>query len=401
VKEVVVLGGGFGGVSSAVLLAKKLKKNEANITLIDRNSFHLFRASLYEVATNEEPKKNIAIPFSAIFQSKINVVKGEVENINTNLKQISLKNGKTIDYDYLIVALGAESSDYNIEGVSQNALTLQWLEDAVVIREKVRGLFNKKVKEGQRLKVLVAGGGFTGCEFTAELVNFRQKLSRHDKNQERLMEISIIQGPESLLKELDEKVSKLAYERLKRFGVNIILGSHVKRVEKDIVETDKGEKLNFDILIWTCGIKANRILISSGFSTDKRGLVYVNKFLQVEKNNDIFAIGDNALYVDASSGIPVPQVAEVAEKEGRIAAENVIRSIRGEKLVPYEFTHLGYIIPLKGRFAVAELAHFRLVGFMGWVVQQIVFLRYLLGVLPALDAIKRWNRFEVYLNENI
>lgn len=400
--EIVVLGGGFGGVSSALYLSKKLKKDEAkNITLIDRNSYHLFRASLYEVATNEEAKKNIAIPYSSIFQSKVNVVRADVERINPGSNQVELKGGKQIGFDYLIVALGSESSDYNIEGVSQNALTLHWLEDAVLIRERVKELFNKKVKEGQKLKIIVAGGGFTGCELTAELINFRQRLSRQHKTQEELIEISVIQGPESLLKELDEKVSKLAYERLKKFGVNIILGSHVKKVEKESLETDKGEKLNYDILIWTCGVKSNDVLKNSGFSTDQRGLVSVNEHLQVGGYKNIFAIGDNALYINSLSGKPVPQVAEIAEKEGRIAAENVLRSLRGEKLAPYIFKHLGYIIPLKGRFAVAELAYLRVVGFAGWILQQLVFLRYLLGILPVREAIKRWNRFEVYLNENI
>lgn len=400
-KEILILGGGFGGVSAALTLVSKTLPGEANITLIDRNSYHLFRASLYEVATKEETQKNIAIPYSSIFPKKVNIVKKYVENIDTENKYVTTSDNHRYVYDYLIVSLGSQSADFNISGVAEYANSFLWLEDAVLIRKKIEQLFHQKVKNGTRVKIVVAGGGFTGTELTAELINYRKRLSGHHKTNEDLIEISIIQGPGALLAELDEKVSKLAYDRLDKSNVKLILGSRVENVSRNTLETDRKEKIDFDLLIWTCGVKGNDILAKSGLKVDGRGIVEVNTFMQILGFHNIFAVGDNALFANPSNNKPIPQVAEVAEDEGKIAAENVLRSIRGENLVPYNFKHLGYIIPLKGRFAVAQLNKFRIVGFLGWVLQQLVFLNYLLKILPLNNAFKRWNRFEMYLNENM
>lgn len=400
-KEIIVLGGGFAGVSAVHMLLQKLKGEDASITLIDQNSYHLFRASLYEVATHESTQKNIAIPLSEIFPEKINIVKAKVEEIDKEKYEVITSDGKIYHFDYLIVALGSVSASFGVEGVDANSLSLHWLEDAIQIRRKIENIFHQKVKHGKSLKIIVAGGGFTGTELASEFVNYKQRLSRHNKTDESLFEIFIIQGPHVLLKELDEKVSELAYKRLRGFGVNIILDSHVTEVEKDKLITDTGASFDFDLLIWTCGVRGNSVLVNSGFKTDGKGLIEVNEYMQVAGSDNIFSIGDNALFANPLNNKPVPQVAQVAEDQGKVAAENVVNSIKRDELVKYQFSHLGYIIPLKGRYAVAALEKFKIVGLLGWMIQQLVFLYYLLRILPLAKALKRWNRFEMYLNENI
>lgn len=400
-KEIVVLGGGFGGVSASLYLVKKIKDERGvNITLIDKNSYHLFKASLYEVATSEEPKKNIAIPYSEIFNGNLRFVKGKALLIDHENSLIRFDNELNYSYDYLIIGLGSVSSDFDIEGIKEYSLPLRWLEDGVRIKKEIESAFHKKVHDGKEINIIVGGGGFSGTELTAELINYKRRLSKHHKTAENLINISMIQGPDRLLRELDESVSRLAKERLEKGSVNIILGTHIEKVTKEHVETDDGKKYPYDVFIWTGGVRANEILEKSGFRVNGRGQVAVNEYMQVVGFKNIFAIGDLAEYGDPLTNKAIPWVAEVAEDEGRIAARNVLRSIKDKNLKPYKYKHTGYIVPLKGKFAVANLTFIKTAGFLGWILQQLVFLRYLLKILPFKKALKRWNKFEMYLMEN-
>ena len=399
-KEIVVLGGGFAGVAACKYLSKKLNGEEVNITLIDKNSYHLFTPSLYEVATSEEPKKNIAIPFAEIFDTSIRFVKGNVSSIDYENNLIRFDNELNYSYDYLIIALGSVSEDFNTPGIKEYSLSLKSLEDSVKIRKEIESWYHKKVHEGKRINIVVGGGGFSGTELSAELVNYKKKLSRQYKTIEDLIKIIVIQGSSCLLKELDKKVSNLAQKRLEESGVNVVLGTHIKNVNQEHIETDNGKKYKYDIFIWTGGVKASRVLENSGFKVNGRGQVLVNEYMQIVNFKNIFAAGDIAEYGDPLTNKAVPGVAQIAEDEGRTAARNVYRSIKNKDLKAYKYEHAGYIVPLKGRFAAADLTFVKTAGFWGWCLQQLVFLRYLLRILPVKKAFKRWNKFEMYLMEN-
>lgn len=396
-KEIIILGGGFAGVSAALHLSKTLNKNEANITIIDKNSYHLFHASLYEVATKEEPNKNIAIPFSEIFKDQVRVIKGIVDKLDSSSHFIYLKDGTSFHFDYLVIALGSETSYFGVKGLMENSIPLKNLENAVMIRETIEDVYHKKAKSGKQFTVVVGGGGFSGTELTAELINYRKMLAVHHNLSENLMKIKIIQGSPMLLSELDDSVSKIAESRLRKFEVEISFGAHIVGVDKNTIQTDDGKKHGYDVLIWTGGVKANSVLENFGLKLNGKGQVGVNEDMQVGGSSYIYACGDIAEFADPISNKPVPNVAEVAWDQGLTASENLVRSIRNQKLIPYRFKHLGYIVPIKGHFAVVELNRFRFSGFMGFMFQQFVFLNYLLKILPFTKAFKRWNKFEMYL----
>ena len=183
-------------------------------------------------------------------------------------------------------------------------------------------------------------------------------------------------------------------------NVKICLSSRVKKVDEKNIETDDGKKYPYDIFVWTGGVRASGVLAQSGFKTNGKGPLGVNDNMQVQGFNNIFAVGDVAEFADPVSNKPAPGVAEVAEGEGKMAAENVYRSLKDMEQLSYKYLHVGYIVPIKGRFAVCDFKKFRLVGFFGWVLQQLVFLYYLLRILPFTKALKRWNKFEMYLMEN-
>lgn len=394
-KNVVILGGGFAGVAAGLKLAKKARELDAKITLIDKNNYHLFTPSLYEVATSEEPQKNIAIPFNEIFGKNLNIVWGSVERIDKYKQIVYLENKIQYYYDYLIIALGSETSYFDIPNLLKYSLPLKTLADAVKIQKAIEKYYSKKDHKKDRLEtinVIIGGGGFSGTELAAELVNYEGFLGKRFYCDNKCIKLTIIQGSERLLKELDLKTSEVAKKRLEDNGVKLIFGEHVKNVTSNTITTDKGNLYKYDVFIWTGGVKAASVIAKSGFETNKRGQVLVNENLQVVGHQNIFAAGDAA-----EVG---PWVAQIAEDVGRIAAENVYRLIKALPLKKYQMSHFGYIVPLKGHFAILELKNFHIVGFLGWIVQQIVFLQYLLGILPIIKAFKKWNKFEQELQQS-
>ncbi|HSA84032.1 MAG TPA: FAD-dependent oxidoreductase [Patescibacteria group bacterium] len=400
-KHIIIIGGGFAGVAAGLHLQKTLKGKEIQITLIDKNFYHLFTPSLYEVATSEVPLKNITIPLSVIFPKEIDTLKDEVTTINMIDNTISLKEQqKELRFDYLIIAIGSEPAYMHIPGLEEHSVGLKSIQDAVAIKNKIVGLCRREDATHKKMQLVIGGGGFAGTELAAELLTYKNKLAEQHHLDRDCMEVTVIQGSNHLLKELDPHVSKIAEKRVHFPNVHLAFGGHIKKVTKTDVLTDDGKSYPYDLLIWTGGVTPNRLAQKSNLPVTDHGAIKVNHFLQMEGTENIFAVGDVARFLDPKTQKPVPNVAQVAEEQGAIAGENIARLIRNKKLKPYPYRHFGYIVPLRGRFAVAELMfgiHFD--GFLGWLLQQLVFLRYLLGILPIHKALKRWNTFEQELKQ--
>ncbi len=393
-KKIVVLGGGFGGVAALHTLAQNSREDELELTLIDKNTFHLFTPSLYEVASSEEPKVNVAIPFREIFPKHVRIFKDSIKSIDTKQKKVLVTKGPPHPYDYLVISLGSESADFHIPGLTEHGLPLKTLADAIAVRNNIRDAYHKAQEEGRVMRILIGGGGFSGTELAGELTNYRRRLAKHHRRPRDCVEISVISGSECLLKELDMSVSRLAEKRLRKEQVVLRFGEHIASVTEHSIKTDRGNTYPFDVLIWTGGVRASRLPEESGLLTNQRGQVPVNELLQISGETHVYAVGDIAEFIEPETNAPIPTVAQVAEDQGKQAAENILHSIRNEKLVPYEYRHFGYIVPLKGHYAVAQLPYLHLSGLAGWILQQLVFLRYLYGILPLSKAMKRWNKFE-------
>lgn len=396
-KHIVVIGGGFAGISAIKTLLKHQKELDVTITLVDKNHYHTFTPSLYEVATSEEPQQNIAIPFFELFGKKIAYKHGEVTKIDT-AKQLILVGNEQIFYDYLILSAGSIPSYHHIPGLKEHSITLKTIADAVRIKEKIQTLCCKEGVCNRKCRLIIGGGGFSGTELTAELLTYKDRLAKQFGLARNCLDITIIQGSSRVLPELAVHVSRIAQKRISSPMVHFAFGGHIQQVTRTEVQTDDKKTYPFDLLIWTGGVEASKLAAISKLLVNKHGQVKLNSFLQVSPT--IFAAGDIAGFINDKTQKPAPQVAEVAQDQGFIAGENVYRTITSKQLLPYRFHHLGYIVPLRGKFAAAELMgwlHFD--GYVGWIIQQLVFLRYLLEILPFWKALKRWNVFEEHLTQ--
>lgn len=349
-KDVVILGGGFAGISAALTLAKS---KEVNIIVFDKNNFHTFTPCLYEVATSEEPQKNVVIPYKDIFNNAVKFRCGIVKKISGEENKVILDNDIELRYDYLIFALGSESSDFGIPGIKEFGLPLKTLEDAILIK--------KVLKDAK--KIIVGGGGFSGTEIACELATHKSHL-----------EISLIQGSNILLKELGDGISDLAKKKLEDGNVKLILGEHIKKITEDVVELEGGRVFPYDVFLWTGGVRSNNLL----------GKIEVNEFLQVNSFTNIFAAGDSVS----------PGVVRRAMKMGKVAAENILRNITGKKLISYSYHNVGYLIPLGSHFATLAMGKYHVSGIFAYVIQQLILLNYLREILPLFKAVKRFVRFE-------
>lgn len=395
-KNIVVIGGGFAGISAIKELLKHIKEVDMVITLIDKNDYHLFTPSLYEIATNEESQKNVAIPFNEIFGDKITFIKAIVTKIDIKDNFAVTKNQK-FPYDYLLLCVGSISAYHNIPGLKEHSFPLKSISNAIAIKEKIKLLCSGR-ENANKINIVIGGGGFSGTELAAELLTYKNKLIEEYHLSKNFIDITIIQGSGRLLKELDLHVSKIAQRRLSVASVHFAFGGHIQEVTDKEIITDKRISYPYDLLIWTGGVEANKLAVDSGFTVNKKGQIIVNSFLRVSQN--IFAAGDIAGFIDINTQNPVPNVAQVAEDQGKIIGKNIYCILTHKNLYSYKYRHFGYIVPLKGKFAAAELIgniHFD--GFIGWILQQIVFLRYLFTIMPIRKALKRWNIFEKELRQ--
>lgn len=403
--RILILGGGFGGIRCALDLDKKLK-NEAEIILIDRNSYHLFIPAIYEVASaygiKKDPfaiqlKKTICIPYTDIFENtSINFIQAEIANIDLTNKKVSTNGEHVLEYDYLVFALGSETSNYDIPGVQEYAHQFKNLEDALFINQKLEELSEQFIK-GDRtnpFSFLICGGGFTGLEIAAELGCCSRVIKSRCKLKSRCSTITLFEAGPKILPILSEKERKAVKKRLTQLGIVIMESSSIEEIGPDFLKLKNGQKLSGDLIIWTAGIRPNQFLKSiKDLVLASSGKILVEENLRAKGFENIFAAGDNIEFFDKKNQKQIPALAYVAIDQGKIAAQNIYNSIKNKKLKSYKPFYSVFIIPVGGKYAVANFGGVVIRGFAAWVIRIIVDLRYFLSILSPYKA------FKLYVDE--
>ncbi len=396
---VVILGAGFGGVRTALTLKKLVKKaclsEGCEIVLVDKNRYHTFIPSLYEIASaaahiSKETlfsRVNILIK-DIIGQKKIRFIKAEVNNININEKFVEFTDGGGQDFDYLVIALGAQTNFFNIAGLEKWALKLKDFTDALRIRDAIQA-------DGLIKNIVIGGGGATGVELAAEI---RKALKQNDTA------ITIIEGDKRILPSFPQKISDIATTRLRSLNVNLKLGNYIKEVHANELTLDNDEHVSFDRLFWSAGLKGLDFFQSLPLQKEKNGMLTVTDCLHpIGENsspiNYIYAIGDAMLFKD-SKGNVVPWTAQKGIYEGKKVAYALMRDLKGLKEIKCYPEKLRFIIPIGGKWAIAHLRHLTLTGVLGWGLKNIVELKYLLSILHFYRAIHYWLKSMFTFMEN-
>ena len=401
ITNILILGGGFGGVKVALDLDKKLSPEEATVTLIDRNNYHLFLPALYEVVSSfgldlskEETrlKKTIAIPFADIFEdTKVNFVQAEVVSVDLDKKEVQSQGGKIFKYDYLVLALGAETETFGTVGAVEYAYKFKSIEEAIFLNRRINERY-KEAQEGKRslpVRFVIVGAGFNGIELASELACCTKNIEDVCRLKGKCTEIKLVEAAPKILPMVYDKERMIIRERLESLGVEVLESSPIEEVGPDFVQIKGGPKLNADFIIWTAGIRASTFLKNiSGLKLDERGKMTVNEFMQSSDRPEVFGVGDSVILLDPSTNKPVPALAYVAVDQGKIIAENILRVLRNKKPEEYKPFYGVWIAPVGGKFAVARLGkNFTVSGFWGWVLRELVDFRYMYSILPLSKAL--------------
>ncbi len=413
-KKIVILGAGFGGLRTALILAKYLKsanlEKKFRLILVDRNDYHTYTPMLYEIATTDKATadyaglKSVAVfPIEdALRDLPVVFLKDEVEALDIAEKRcVFLRLNGRLDFDYLVLALGSETNYFNIPGLKEKSLSFKSLIDALRIRDHIWNAAS--VRERKELRVVVGGAGPAGVELAAEIMCLACQMEKTGA----LCNIksSVIEGGQSILPGFPPKIVEAAAKRLKNLNIELITGNVIESVEDGAVILKNKRAVPFDVLIWTGGTKAPAITTASrdSLKIDPRGRIEVMKELACLPTNpslnvlkNVYAIGDIICFYDENNR-PIPAVAKAAIKQADIVAANIIASVGAEafgrtevKPGVYRPKAHSYIIPLGGKYAIAKAGPFVVKGIPAWVAKGLVELGYLCAVLPKSQALKIW-----------
>ena len=388
---VVVIGGGFGGLA----VAKGLGRSKSRVTLIDRRNFHLFQPLLYQVATGSLSPANIAAPLRNLLCRHWNVAvqMSEVVDVSLAQKTIYLASGDPVTYDYLVVAAGVRHSYFGHREWEVNAPGLKSVEDATEIRRRILTAFEAaetetdELRRRQLLTFVIVGAGPTGVELAGSL----GEIARHTLELEfrkidpSAARIILVEAADRILGMYPQELSARAKLSLERLGVEVRCSTRVINVEEGLLTlgTDgmDDEYLPATTILWAAGVEASPLAKSLGKQTnspiDRSGCVAVKSDLSLEGHPEVFVIGDMA-DCRGSDGKPLPGIAPVAMQQGRYVAKLIRRELNPKKSnletsrAPFVYHHQGSLATIGRSAAIADIAGWRLSGFVAWTLWLVI-----------------------------
>lgn len=385
--NIVVVGGGFAGVSAAKLLSKKLKKNDqVAITLIDRHPYHTYMTELHEVAGGRVEPDAIQYDLQRLFSRRKNVqlITDNVIELNHEDKTVITGNGQ-FKYDYLVLGMGGEANDFGTPGVKENGFTLWSWEDAVRIRRHIEDTVALAARErdlekrAAMLRFVVCGSGLTGIEMIGELVDWKPVLAEKYHIDASEIELIVVEALPEILSTIPKVSSSKVEKYLSKKKVRILTEAPVVNVTAHSVELKTNEVLATHTLIWAAGVKANSDIEDFGTEKARAGRLVANEYMEAKDLEDVYVIGDLVYYEE--NGKPTPQIVQAAEQTGHTAATNIVAKIEGGEKHPHESNYQGTLVSVGSTYGVAYLFDkIHLSGFLAILMKHIVNLKYFFDI---------------------
>ncbi|MEM9159646.1 MAG: NAD(P)/FAD-dependent oxidoreductase [Verrucomicrobiota bacterium] len=399
--RVLIVGGGFGGVSAA----RQLKSTHAAIGLIDRQNYHLFQPLLYQVATAALNPSDIASPIRKIFRKQKNIVigMGTVKSVDLAEQRLQV-NDTYLPFDYLVLAAGATHSYFGNDGWKSDAPGLKTIDDATDIRRRFLQAFEAAEVETDpdarraALTFVVVGGGPTGCELAGAMAEIARKTIPSDfRNIDTTTaRIILVQGADRVLPGMSEESSASALRQLEALGVEVRLDQRVSEIDS------KGVKCGEDFIparcvLWAAGVQASPLGESLGVELDQSGRILVDKDLTIPGHPNVFVIGDQAAAKCSKSGKPVPGVAQGAMQGGTYAGKLIHREISAKQRgdappdrEPFTYFDKGAMATIGKNKAVADSFGFKFSGFIAWSMWAVIHVLFLISFRNRLFVCFNW-----------
>lgn len=384
-KRVVIVGGGFGGAYAAQTLAKKAS-SDTEVVLIDRQNFLLFYPLLIEAGVGQLEPRHVTVPIRKFIGRKGQFVLAEVEGIDLAAQQVSFRVlgmdvSGTLHYDHLILAPGSVTKFPPIPGLAEHSFQLKSLQDSIEFRDRGIRLLEmanaiSDIEERKSLlRIVIVGSNFSGIELAGEYHEFLTEQAKNYPNlSEEDVQVVVVEYADRILPAIDADLALFARKNLERRGLVIHTKTTLTEVHEDHVVLTTGEVIQTKTTVWCAGISPSPLLQKiKGLPLNERGYIACDTTTKVHGLANVWAIGDSA-FVPDKEGKPFAATAQNSSRQGPLAGMNVLRSMRGEELKPFEFNPVGSLAAIGCRTAVARVFGVKLSGFPAWFMFRSVYL---------------------------
>lgn len=400
-KRVVVVGGGFAGLHLVRRLEHLTRPGEMELTLLDRNNYHLFTPLLYQVATGELPPHAVAYPLRLpVAHARQRFLQTEVESVDLERKAVRTPDGD-FPYDHLVLVPGSVTNDFGVPGVQQHALPMKFLSDGLQVRSRILGAFERAARESdperrkQLLSFVLIGAGPVGVETASSMRDLMDRSLRKmfpEFDLRRDVSITLIDSGERVLGAMDARLSRIATASLAQQRITLVLKALVSEIGDGVVRTRDGAEFRAGTIVWAGGVRTHPLVSALGgvpVARDKR--LIVDATFRVGGRDDLLSFGDAAYF--EQEGRPLPQLAQVAVLQAPAVARNLVHLLRQEPLESYTHHRKGDLIALGRTRAGAEigpLGGIVLGGVPAWTVWRAYYLTQLLGVRNRATLLLEW-----------
>ena len=398
--HIVIIGGGFAGLYTALELEKRLKRErDVTVTLLNSENFFLFTPMLPEAGASSIGTRHIVSPLRKLLR-RTRFAEVEVACVDFDGQIVSARHSLTgawreFHYDYLVLALGGVTNYFGIPGAADFALPFKTLGDAIYVRNHTIDMLEEAAVEPEHadelLTFAVVGGGLTGVEVVGQINDFvREAADYYPEIDRRKIRVLLVEAGPRLISEMNEKLAAFAEKVLVKRGVEVRTNTAVVRVEENHFVLATGEQIPTRNVIWGAGVAPNPLL--AGFNLPKeRGRLRVNEYLEVEGARNVWALGDCAYILNPKTGKPHPPTAQHAVREGKRVARNIAANFGRARRQPFDYDTMGQMAIVGERTGVADVMGLRFSGYFAWFLWRTYYLMRIPQLEKRLRVVLDWT----------